>query len=237
MIGKVMSKNLFAIIFLLFNFTTLYSTAYSASLSVRNGVSTTIGDNFDLTAETGLTADSDILMMPSGIQNGGSGLYLEGNASTVRFEFLGASTESDVESVSLRSFAPNAGGVLSSKSSETGDMIEIFDVSSGYIPFFATSTVTPPCVVSGEISLCIMYMFFQMNGSMTSSGDYNMVAFAEETGNSVIALFGNSTGDLGIDDLAVRISVVPLPPALVLFGGALLGLGWIARRRKNQSHS
>jgi hypothetical protein len=30
----------------------------------------------------------------------------------------------------------------------------------------------------------------------------------------------------------VQISVVPLPPAALLFGGALAGLGWISRRRR-----
>ncbi|GEM_PF-1624303 len=33
----------------------------------------------------------------------------------------------------------------------------------------------------------------------------------------------------------VQISVVPLPPAVVLFGAALAGLGWLGRRRKGSS--
>jgi hypothetical protein len=31
---------------------------------------------------------------------------------------------------------------------------------------------------------------------------------------------------------AITVSAVPLPPALLLFGAALAGLGWIGRRRK-----
>ncbi len=31
---------------------------------------------------------------------------------------------------------------------------------------------------------------------------------------------------------SLTVSVVPLPPSLILFGGALLGLGWISRRKK-----
>ena len=43
---------------------------------------------------------------------------------------------------------------------------------------------------------------------------------------------GGSDDTLGgyIDD--VQISAVPLPPAMLLFGGAMLGLGWLSRRRK-----
>ncbi len=232
LIGKFMTKNIFGVLFFLFILLNIYSPAYSASLSVRNSVDATIGDDFDLTLETGLTAGSEILMMPSSTQDDGAGLYLNGNASTVRFEFLGAATESGVESISLYSSAPNASGVLSSNSSEIGDMFEILDVSGGYMPFSATSTVSPPCVISGEIGFCQVYFIFQINGSMVSSVDYGSIAFAQETSNSVIALFGNSMGDLGLDDLAVRISVVPLPPAFLLFGGALVGLGFFARRRK-----
>ncbi|MCG8492780.1 MAG: VPLPA-CTERM sorting domain-containing protein, partial [Sneathiellales bacterium] len=33
----------------------------------------------------------------------------------------------------------------------------------------------------------------------------------------------------------VRISAVPLPPAVLLFGAALAGLGWLGRRRKASS--
>ncbi len=50
-------------------------------------------------------------------------------------------------------------------------------------------------------------------------------------GKSVIALFGDGAGDHDYDDMAIRISVVPLPPALLLFGGALLGLAWLGRKR------
>lgn len=32
---------------------------------------------------------------------------------------------------------------------------------------------------------------------------------------------------------SATVTAVPLPPAMALFGGAVLGLGWLARRRKN----
>ncbi|MCG8490943.1 MAG: VPLPA-CTERM sorting domain-containing protein, partial [Sneathiellales bacterium] len=36
-----------------------------------------------------------------------------------------------------------------------------------------------------------------------------------------------------IDSITVStVSAVPLPPAALLFGGAVVGLGWITRRRK-----
>ncbi len=39
--------------------------------------------------------------------------------------------------------------------------------------------------------------------------------------------------DRDYDDFVVRISEVPLPPALLLFGSALLGMNWLRRRRQN----
>lgn len=54
-----------------------------------------------------------------------------------------------------------------------------------------------------------------------TAGDYTLEFWA-----------GGEDDKLGgyIDD--VQISAVPLPPAMLLFGGAMLGLGWLSRRRK-----
>jgi hypothetical protein len=42
---------------------------------------------------------------------------------------------------------------------------------------------------------------------------------------------GNPTG------LLVDITETPLPPAVLLFGTALLGLNWLSRRRKNSART
>ncbi|MCG8490941.1 MAG: PEP-CTERM sorting domain-containing protein [Sneathiellales bacterium] len=59
---------------------------------------------------------------------------------------------------------------------------------------------------------------FQFTGMLLKAGD----------------LFG--IGALGYNDdfkiASVQVSAVPLPPAMALFGGAVLGLGWLSRRRK-----
>ncbi|WP_169567877.1 hypothetical protein [Sneathiella limimaris] len=57
--------------------------------------------------------------------------------------------------------------------------------------------------------------------TITSSGWYTLEFWADGTSDS----YGGY-----IDD--VQLSAVPLPPAMLLFGGAMLGLGWLSRRKK-----
>ena len=53
--------------------------------------------------------------------------------------------------------------------------------------------------------------------------------------NSLIVWLDDSGAgpDRDYDDFVVRISEVPLPPALLLFGSALVGMNWLRRRRQN----
>ena len=60
------------------------------------------------------------------------------------------------------------------------------------------------------------------------------MAFKLIDATTAIALFddGGAGPDRDYDDIVMKISVapVPLPPAILLFGTALAGLGWLRRR-------
>lgn len=70
-----------------------------------------------------------------------------------------------------------------------------------------------------------------------NGGDWTLVTFAfsiaSDAAVSIGFWAGGADDTLGgyIDD--VQISAVPLPPAMALFGAAMLGLGWVSRRRKS----
>jgi hypothetical protein len=77
------------------------------------------------------------------------------------------------------------------------------------------------------------------NGSNgdNSAGNLGVANFFVSTlrdGSLVLWLDDSGAGpDRDYDDFAVRIREVPLPPALLLFGSALLGMNWLRRRRQN----
>lgn len=56
--------------------------------------------------------------------------------------------------------------------------------------------------------------------------------------NKLVFTAGGSNDNIGVDDYAlaaVGVSPVPIPPAILMFGAALGGLGFISRRKKNKS--
>jgi len=79
------------------------------------------------------------------------------------------------------------------------------------------------------------------NGGPISAG--LRIAFSDIFANAysalgtVYAFFddGGAGPDHDYDDLVMRISVVPVPPALLLFGSGLAGLGLLARRRRQKA--
>jgi hypothetical protein len=52
--------------------------------------------------------------------------------------------------------------------------------------------------------------------------------------NRMVVIDGVMQNPTGIIDFTLNTSAVPLPPAALLFGSALVGLGFMSRRRRNQ---
>ncbi|MCG8490755.1 MAG: hypothetical protein MI743_04000 [Sneathiellales bacterium] len=194
---------------------TAVGVAQAASLSLVGGSAGVLPGNYDVNA-TGLAAGDAITVFDS--SNGpGEGLVLS-EASAIKFEFLGHEATFD-----NRAIETLGGTILSANSGfNIGDSVVVSltpDLITGLLPFkFTTSGggSGPKEAINGNID------------------DPLTMAFVPEgnDGKVFIALFGDGFGDSDFDDLQVRISVVPLPPAMALFGGALLGLGWLSRRRK-----
>ncbi len=193
-------------------------TAHAATLSLIGGASDVIlPANFSGVSHlslTGLQAGVDkVTAFDSSHIN--QGLTLSETA-TIRFDYLGKEAGYINKAIELAGF----GELFSTDTAVAGVSSMTLTLSPGafnLLPFkFTTSGGGGQEAVNGNIDNPLAIAFSQISSD----------------GKSVIALFGDGAGDHDYDDMAIRISVVPLPPALALFGGALLGLGWLGRKRK-----
>lgn len=212
-----MFKKMTLVMAVLFAGVLSYSSANAATLSIVGGTDATLpaasggDDGFSLTGSTGLVAGTTVKAFDSTNSNT-QGLMLS-EAANIRFTYLGH--EANFENMAIEL----AFGILfNNKTSTIGDFADSYVTpdANGLLPFKFTTDGggTPAEAVNGDIT------------------DPLSIAFYYISDKEVIALFGDGYGDTDFDDLAVRISVVPLPPALALFGAALFGLGWLGRRRK-----
>lgn len=78
--------------------------------------------------------------------------------------------------------------------------------------------------------------FFDSLDDETPNGDsgFRMVTGLNIFTNFLVFSAGGLNDDVGVDDyaLAAIVSPVPIPPALLMFGAALGGIGFLSRRRK-----
>lgn len=188
----------------------------AATLSLIGGTSgVTLPSNFSGASHlslTGLTAGVDQVTTFDS-SNSNQGLVLSAS-SKIRFDYLGKEAGYTNQAIELGGF-----GVL-------------FDTSTSILGASVTVQLTP-----NAFGL-LPFKFTTSGGGGQEAENGNIdnplaIAFSaiSADGKSVIALFGDGAGDHDYDDMAIRISVVPLPPALLLFGGALLGLAWLSRKR------
>jgi len=193
------------------------SVAHAATLSLVGGEqNVTLPSNFSGSpqlAATGLQANVDQVTVFESTDGVNEGLALSGPA-TIRFDFLGSEAGYTNQAIELEGF----GVLFNNKTSIIGQSVTLVlsPNTNGLLPF-KFSTSGGGTAADAE------------NGNITSP---LAIAFTDIVNNSVIALFGDGAGDQDYDDMAIRISVVPLPPALALFGAALFGLGWLGKRKK-----
>jgi hypothetical protein len=198
--------------------------AGAATLSVIGGDAATIGGGFDLAAETGLASgDSGLLFT----RNNSGGLYL-GGGGTVTFTYLGSEADHS------NSFVVGGATAFANTSAFSGQVFTETLTADGYVPVaFVTEYVEWNCNRHGRCRAK-----YREDGAVNDGKiDRGLsIALFEETSSSFIMLFGDGSGDRDFDDFAVRVSVtaVPLPPALLLFGGAVIGLAFLSYRRRSR---
>ena len=189
------------------------TVANAATLSLVGGTNENLPGNFSEAplSLTGLQVGDAVTTFNSS-NTALEGLALSGT-TTIRFEYLGKEAGYTNRAIELGGF----GILFDTTTSGLGSSVTITlsPDANGLLPFkFSTSGGGTPADAE--------------NGNITNP---LAIAFSAITNNSVIALFGDGAGDHDYDDMAIRISVVPLPPALLLFAGALFGLGWVGRKR------
>jgi len=194
------------------------ASAHAATLSLIGGTGgVTLPANFSgdpQLALTGLTAEVDQVTVFNSSNSATEGLALSGTSS-IRFDYLGKEAGYTNKAIELAGF----GVLFNTATSTPGDSITVTlsPNASGLLPFkFWTSGAGGQSAENGNIDSPLAIAFAALSAD----------------GKSIIALLGDGAGDHDFDDMAIRISVVPLPPAMLLFGAALMGLGWVGRRKK-----
>ena len=204
----------------------------AANLSIGGGSNHTLS-GFDLSGTTGLNNGDTVKLFDGNGEwpwnpqvpetNGGNGLQLTGAPATLRFTYLGS----------------EAGDLNRAFYSGTDPATQIFDTSSGVNSYFdvvvGADGPVPFYFENEGGKTCFLWCWENPDEQANNEGGIDRhvsMAFFQENPGSVIALFGDGTGDLDMDDMALRVSVVPLPPAVLMFGAALLGLGWVKRRKQ-----
>jgi hypothetical protein len=185
----------------------------------------TINSDFDLQATTGIEVGDDIKKY-STWNSFWSGLGVDGAPASLEYEYLGSEAANDNTFVLLN---PHSDLFSNDGSTAVYDTYRETTSEDGLLDFeFETEWVK--CGFRG----CRDKKAEAENGGWTDWG-LSIGVFEEKVGQSYIVLFGDGSGDHDMDDMAVRISVVPVPAALPLFGAALIGMGFLARRRKQKA--
>lgn len=154
------------------------------------------------------------------------GLFMNPGNTVLAFTYLGS--EAGFQNANAASFSFAGNEMFNNTKTAVGNTAFVNfseGVGKALVPFLfrSISNANSEAINGGPISPNVRMAFVQVGLDL------------------VYALFDDiATGDGDFDDLVVRISVappggagdVPLPPALVLFGSALVGLTLLARRRR-----
>lgn len=194
-------------------------TVNAASFTVIGGVADTLPGNFtDFNGALAPNISSDITVF-NGAFTGGVSLNYDAD---LRFTYLG--TEAAFENEGFT----GTGAVVSfnNKTSTIGDFAEEFTLA-GLIDFtYETFGQTGAACHTAPGGCSIV------NGVGSSLASLWLGVYEDTVNDSIILLFGDGIGDSDFDDMAIRVSVVPVPAAIWLFGSALLAFAGFSTRRK-----
>lgn len=212
--------------------------AFSSTYASAAWLTSTGGDaynliDFDLTPSTGLVNGDEIQRYTEGGTAGS--LALNGAPTDVTFEYLGS------EASHVNFFVDISSGhdvMFQNKDTLTGFFLDNFTPATAlYATDSSMINSDGPLGFEFESAKACFWIFCSTTES-ENGGDIDggqSIGLYRESAQSFIVLFGDGTGDSDMDDMAVRISVVPVPAALPLFGAALIGMGFLARRRKQKA--
>jgi hypothetical protein len=166
----------------------------------------------------------------AGANAGKVGLFMDPGNVVLKFTYMGSEAGFSNSSAASFSFAGNE--LFSNKTAAVGDSkLKVFGEGAGnsLMPFLFKSITNSgaEAVNGGPISSSVKMAFVVLGLDIA-------YALFEDTG---------SGGDNDFDDMVIRIQAgppgagneVPLPPAIILFGSALVGLTWLSRRRRGKA--
>jgi hypothetical protein len=160
-------------------------------------------------------------------ETGYGGLYVSPTSVTLRFTYLGKEAGNTNEA----QIGFNNQVLFNTTNASVGDSVDVSfgagDIAGdpGLVPFlFQTLSEYTGGVVKTAV-----------NGGLIN--DPLSIAFSAVFGNTVYAFFGDGYGDHDFDDMTIAISVVPIPPALLMFASGLAGLGLLARRHARRGRA
>jgi hypothetical protein len=186
------------------------------SLDFTNSTAGVLGPSFDSSASMGLLSNGDSITIYSGPAIAGTvgGLTLD-SAVDLKVEYLGK------EAGFTNIFHYNA-DLFTTGVTAPGTSVTIAGAAAGILPFFFQTS-------GGGVP-----------GSAENGGPIAanlQIAFAALGDGSFIALYDDGGAGTDFDDMAVRISVVPLPAAAWLLISALLGLVSFSRIRRKEAQA
>lgn len=205
-------------------FTLFAVNAGAASLYLSGGGDGVVGSSNVLPADwydfNGMAlapnVGDDITVFGAADLADGDGVYMSEDTAALRFEYLGK------EAGNINTAFSGVSGMFDTANSSVGDVVyQQIDGAGGAVEFIYATDGRYTGGVAGALG----------NALGATDADLSMAVIVESA-TSMILLFGDGLGDADWDDMMVRVSAVPVPAAVWLFGSVLAGVFGLRIRKK-----